>query len=714
MGRSRARKPVAAPAGRPSVSPTWLFWMSVALVALNLWIYAAVGRHPFIGFDDPQYVADNRHVATGLTVENVAWALRSGEQGNWHPLTWISHMLDVELFGLNAGAHHLTSVAVHIANSLLLLLLLVALTGARWPSALVAALFAAHPMHVESVAWIAERKDVLSAFFWTTTILAYTAYAGRPSRGTYLAVAALFGAGLMSKPMVVTLPCVLLLLDVWPLGRVAPTLRPAAWWPLVREKLPLFAMMAVASVVTFLVQQQSGAVRTIDALPLWRRVEGALAGYQTYISRLFWPRDMAILYPFPESIPFWQVASAAAGLMLVTWLAIRGAQARPWFLVGWFWFLGTLVPVSGLVQVGSQPFADRFTYIPYTGLFIVLAWGTAEIVARRRLGGVAAVAAVAIVGVLATTARAQVQHWRDGVTLWTHALAVTERNYRAHSALGFALSAEGRDAEAVVQYEKALAIQPNYAEALANLGGIRAEQGDLAAATAHLSAALAVDPDFVVALTNLGAVRARQGRFDEARALLGRAREIEPHSALVRNGLGDALALEGRLDEARTELQEAIRLQPGLAVAHRNLGMVQGDRGELDAAIEAFRRALALEPGHARSHYGLGSVLDDSGRSDEAVAELQTAVRQDPRLAEAHNRLGRVLVKLGRLNDAIPAFDAAVRARPTEPDFHYDLGVMLLKTNRPDEAVRHIEDALRLDPAHAGSLQVLRGLGRIR
>ena len=688
--------------------------MSLALVALNLWIYAAVGRHPFIGFDDPQYVADNRHVATGLTVENVAWAFRSGEQGNWHPLTWISHMLDVEWFGLNAGAHHLTNVAVHIANSLLLLLLLVALTGARWPSALVAALFAAHPMHVESVAWIAERKDVLSAFFWTATLIAYTAYARQPTRGKYLAVAALFGAGLMSKPMVVTLPCVLLLLDVWPLGRVAPTLRPAAWWPLVREKLPLFAMTAVAGVVTFLVQQQSGAVRTIDALPLGRRVETALAGYQTYVSRLFWPRDMAILYPFPESLPFWQVASAAAGLMLVTWLTIRGARARPWFPVGWFWFLGTLVPVSGLVQVGSQPVADRFTYIPYTGLFIVLAWGAAEIVARRRLGGAAAVAAVAIVGVLAATARAQVEHWRDGVTLWTHALAVTDRNHRAHSALGFALSARGRDAEAAVQYEKALAIQPNYAEALASLGGIRAEQGDLAAATAHLSAALAVDPDFVVALTNLGAVRARQGRFDEARVLLDRAREIEPHSALVRNGLGDALALEGRLDEARAELEEAIRLQPGLAVAHRNLGMVQGDQGELDAAIGTFRRALALEPGHARSHYGLGSVLDHSGQPGEAVTELQAAVRQDPGLAEAHNRLGRVLVKLGRVDEAILAFEAAVRARPTEPDFHYDLGVMLLKTNRPDEAVRHIEDALRLDPTHAGSLQILRGLGRIR
>ncbi len=696
-------------------SPGWIFGMSMALVALSLLIYFPVARHGFIGFDDPQYVVENRHVNTGVTAENIAWAFRSGEEGNWHPLTWVSHMIDVELFGLAPGAHHLTNVALHMLASVLLFVLLVGLTGAGYRSALVAALFAVHPMHVESVAWIAERKDVLSACFWTATLIAYTAYARRPGLGRYLAVVGLFAAGLMSKPMVVTLPCVLLLIDVWPLGRITPTFRLQAWWPLVREKLPLFAMTAAASAVTFVVQQQSGAVRSLDALSIGDRLKTAVVGYQTYVSRLVWPHDMAVLYPFPEAIPLWHVLTALGGLALITALAIRAARTRPWFPVGWFWFLGTLVPVSGIVQVGSQPVADRFTYIPYTGLFIVLVWFAAErIDGRPALSRLAWPAAFAVLLAFTVSASRQVGYWRDGITLWTHTLAVTERNYRAHSALGFAYSEAGLSEAAVKEYEAALAIRPNYAEALTNLGAIRLEQGDLAAAAAHLSAALAVSPDFVEAMANLGTVRAREGRLDEAIRLFERARDLDPESALVLNGVGYALALDGRLDEAAASIREAIRLAPGMADAYGNLGLVLGDQGRRDEAIAAFRQSIALEPGHARSHYGLGSVLDDSGRPDEALAELRVAVAQDPQLAEAHNRLARVLTKLGRLEEALPAFEAAVRARPTEPDFHYDLGVMLLKADRPQEAMPHFQDALRLDPAHASTIEVLRALGRIR
>ncbi len=526
----------------------WLFWASLALVAANLTVYAPVRAHPFIAFDDPQYVTENRHVNTGLSAGNVAWAFTSGEQGNWHPLTWISHMIDVELYGLDAGAHHLTNVAIHILTSLLLLQLLVVLTGARWRSLLVAGLFAVHPMHVESVAWIAERKDVLSALFWLATILAYAAYARAPGAARYAAVVGLFAGGLMSKPMVVTLPCVLLLLDLWPLGRIASALDLRAWRPLVVEKLPLFGMTAAASVVTFLVQQQSGAVKTLESLSVGRRLETALLGYQTYVSRLVWPRDLAVLYPFPGSIPIWQTAFAAAGIGLVTWLAWRARQRRPWLLVGWLWFVGMLVPVSGLVQVGSQPFADRFTYIPYTGLFIIVAWGAAEARARRpALSRAAWPVSLAVLAAFTVGARNQVSHWRDSVALWSRALDVTERNYRAHSALGFALDQAGRTDEAVVQYNSALAIRPNYAEALSNLGMLRAQDGDLAVAAAHLSAALAVDGDFVEALGNLGTVRARQGRLDEAISLFERARGLAPESGEVRNGFVNPHALQGRL-----------------------------------------------------------------------------------------------------------------------------------------------------------------------
>ncbi|HSG00636.1 MAG TPA: hypothetical protein VLA20_05875, partial [Vicinamibacterales bacterium] len=412
-GQRRAATPAGPESAPPSPVPipasrAWLLSTSLALVVVNLWVYAAVRQHGFVAFDDPQYVSANRQVSTGLTLENIVWALQSGEHGNWHPLTWMSHMMDVELFGLEAGGHHLTSVAIHILNTLLLLALLLLLTGARWRSALVAALFAVHPMHVESVAWIAERKDVLSALFWTGTLLAYVAYVREPGRRRYAAVVALFAAGLMSKPMVVTLPCVLLLLDMWPLGRIAPSGRLSAWWPLVREKLPLFAMTAAASFVTFSVQRASGAVRTLEALSPLERLQTAAVGYQTYIARLFWPHDMAVLYPFPESISTARTATATVGLLALTWLAVRERRTRPWFLVGWFWFLGTLVPVSGLVQVGSQPFADRFTYIPYTGLFVVLVWGVAELARRPATRASAAVTAALVLGALATSARAQV------------------------------------------------------------------------------------------------------------------------------------------------------------------------------------------------------------------------------------------------------------------------------------------------------------------
>jgi len=711
MGRSAFREPAEA---TPS-SRVWLFRAGLALVAANLLTYAPVREHPFIAFDDPQYVAENSHVNTGLSADNVAWAFTSGEQGNWHPLTWISHMIDVDLFGLDAGAHHLTNVAIHTLNSLLLLLLLVVLTGARWRSLLVAALFAVHPMHVESVAWIAERKDLLSALFWMATLSAYAAYARAPGAARYAAVVGLFAAGLMSKPMVVTLPCVLLLLDVWPLGRIAPVLDVRAWRPLIVEKLPLFAMTAATSAVTFLVQQQSGAVKTLENLPPGRRLETALLGYQTYISRLVWPRDLAVLYPFPESIPFWQTAFAAAGLGLVTWLAWRARRGRPWLLVGWLWFVGVLVPVSGLVQVGSQPFADRFTYIPYIGLFVVIAWGGADLAARRPpLARAVWPVTVGVLVAFAAGARHQVAHWRDSITLWTRALDVTDRNYRAHSALGFALTEAGRTDEAAAQFNAALAIRPSYAEALSNLGMLRAQEGDLAAASAHLSAALAVDGDFVEALGNLGTVRARQGRLDEAIALFERARALAPDSGDVRNGFGYALALQGRLDEARAQAAEAIRLSPGFADAHSNMGLILGDLGDLDGAIAAFRQALALDANHARSRYGLGAVLDDAGRPGEAVVELAVAVRLDPALAEAHNRLGRVLLQLERVDEALPAFEAAVRARPAEPDFHYDLGAVLFGLERPADAIPHFENALRLDPGHAAARSALQRLGRIK
>jgi Flp pilus assembly protein TadD len=771
---------------RPRIALT-----SAVLVAGVLLVFGPVRDHAFIAFDDPQYVVDNRHVNTGLSWQNVGWAFTAGEQGNWHPLTWLSHMLDVELFGLDAGGHHLTSVGLHALNTVLLLILLLKLGWPRWRSAIVAALFALHPMHVESVAWVAERKDVLSAAFWWATLLAYVAYVRRPSAARYMLVLLGFAAGLMAKPMVVTLPFVLLLLDFWPLARYSggsapanpPTASlagtpdaprsagslaharsshagrpfragnvapgegrprpghvvsdvgrprpghvvsdvgrpfragdlPSSWRALVIEKLPLFALAAAASVVTFLVQQESGAVRSVEALAIGRRLATALAGYAFYLSKLLLPRDLAVLYPFPESPPHAAAAAGAALLLAITAIVMRMRTQWPWAVTGWLWFVGTLVPVIGLVQVGSQPFADRYTYLPYTGIFIMIVWGVAEIAARRTAWQrIAAGAALVVVGALAVHAYRQVGYWRDGITLWTRTLTVTDRNYRAHNALGVALEDAGRDREAADRYAAAVAIRPTYAEALNNLAGIRADQGDLAAASSYLTTALAAVPDHVESMATLAVVRTREGRLDEAIRLFERARALRPESADVRNGLAFALSRAGRLSEARAELEAAVRLAPDDPELRANLGLLIGDQGDLEGGMRVLREAIRIAPGHARSHYGLGLLLHEAGRPADAIASLSAAISRDPSLADAHHELGRALASLGRVGESVAALETAVRLRSTDPTFHYDLAVMLLKAGRRDEAIQHLERVLQLDPAHADAVNALRAIGRIR
>jgi Flp pilus assembly protein TadD len=490
---------------------------------------------------------------------------------------------------------------------------------------------------------------------------------------------------------------------------------PSSWRALVIEKLPLFALAAAASVVTFIVQQQSGAVQSVEALAIGRRLATALAGYEFYLSKLFLPRDLAVLYPFPESTPYAAAAAGGVLLLAISAIVIRIRTRRPWAATGWFWFVGTLVPVIGLVQVGSQPFADRYTYLPYTGIFIVIVWLIGETAARRVVWErLAAVASLVVLAALAVHAHRQVGYWRDGIALWTRTLAVTNRNYRAHNALGVALEDAGRDREAADQYAAAVAIRPTYAEALNNLAGIRADQGDLVAASAYLTTALAAVPDHVESMATLAVVRTREGRLDEAIRLFERARAVRPESAGVRNGLAFALSRAGRLSEARTELEAAVRLAPDDPELRANLGLLIGDQGDLEGGMRVLREAIRIAPGHARSHYGLGLLLHEAGRPDDAIASLSAAISRDPSLADAHHELGRALASLGRVGESVAALETAVRLRSTDPTFHYDLAVMLLKAGRRDEAIQHLERALQLDPAHADAVNALRAIGRIR
>jgi Flp pilus assembly protein TadD len=660
-----------------------------ALVAVTLAVFAPVRHFDFVAWDDPLYVTENPHVAAGLTWQGARWALTTGDDFYWHPLTWLSHMLDVELYGQDAGGHHVTNLIFHVASTLLLFGLLRRTTGRVGPSAFVAALFAIHPLHVESVAWVAERKDVLSTFFLMLSLAAYSWYAESLRPGRYVAVLLLYVLGLMAKPMLVTLPLVLLLFDVWPLRRLSfggpgeaggagPSARRAprarVGW-LLLEKAPFLVLSLASSVLTFLNQASAGSVRDLGSFPLQLRAANALMSYVIYAVKMMWPAGLAGFYPHPTSMPSWWVVLGAALLLAVLTLgAVRAAPRYPYVLVGWLWYVVTLVPVIGLVLVGDQARADRFTYVPLIGLFIVVAWGVPDLVARwpHRRYILAAAAAVAVL-CCAAVARAQVWHWQDNLALWTRAAQVTTNNQRAHASLGFELARVGRLDEAAAHFAEALRIVPDAADLHNALGDVRAKQGRLEDALAHYSTALRVKPDYDKARANLAALLERLGRPGEAVVVY----------------------------------EERVRRQPGSAAAHNSLGVALAGQGRFDEGVKELREAVRLDPGYARAHLNLGVALELQGLLADATAEYANATRLKPEYALAFQKLGVSLAKQGRLGEAVPAMTEALRLEPGNADWHADLGLMLDASGDRTGARRQFQTALAINPAHETARRAL-------
>ncbi|NTW49680.1 MAG: tetratricopeptide repeat protein, partial [Chlorobiales bacterium] len=461
--------------------------ISITLIVIIAAVFMQAGNHQFLDYDDEVYVTGNSRVASGITGENMIWAFTSVYAGNWHPLTWLSHMADVRFFGMNPRGHHLTNVVIHAISAVLLLLLLLRITGARWHSTFVAALFALHPLHVESVAWVAERKDVLSAFFWFLTMLLYSEYVKKPKKGLYILTLFSFALGLMSKSMLVTLPVVLLMMDYWPLGRYrneeeGQSLRQRSGRviALVKEKIPFFALSLCSGVVTIYAQHSGGAMSDLDVVPFGLRIENALIAYATYIIKTLWPHDLAVFYPFSFYIPLWQVICSLIVFLVFSAAAIRGGRRYPYLAVGWFWYLVTLVPVIGLVQVGVQSMADRYTYIPLTGLFIIVAWGVPDVMkGLQHRECILALLAGTVISASAVVTWQQLGHWRDSITLYRHTLQATTGNYWIHYNLGGALANKGDLDEAIHEYRETLRINPNYAKAHNNLGFAFAAKGNL-------------------------------------------------------------------------------------------------------------------------------------------------------------------------------------------------------------------------------------------
>lgn len=705
---TRGRPPTAGHSDSHGGWPRWA--LGLGLVAAVLIVYAPALNLGFTNFDDSNYVLDNRYVRAGLTWSGTAWALTATHAGNWHPVTWLSHMTDVELYGLNPRGHHATSVLIHLANTLLLFALLSRMTGETLKSACVAGLFGVHPLHVESVAWIAERKDVLSTLFAMLTLLAYVRYVETRSRGRYLVMLVCFILGLAAKPMLVTLPFLLLLLDVWPLGRISrERVR-----DLVIEKAPLFACALASSIVTYVVQQNAGAVRAFDVLPVGRRLANAVVAYVSYIGLTIWPVHLAPLYPYSPSEPLWRVAFAAALLIGLTCLAIRAGTRYGYVAVGWFWYLGMLVPVIGLVQVGSQPMADRYTYLPIVGLFIVIVWALPDLlqdVPARRYVFAAAAAGVVVVSIV--LAHQQVRIWENSVDLWQHTLRVTVDNYRAHNSLADALVAAGKTDEAISQYQAALRINPDSVEAHTGIGAVLGPSGRQEDAIEHYRHALRVSPDDAIAHANLGAALAEQGKVAEGEAHLRAALETDPDLPLALGNLGVALARKGRTSEAIALFARVVELQPTDGAARRHLGAVLALEGRADEAIAQFETALRLDPADAQSRNGLGETLEMAGKLEAAAREYEQAVQLNPSLAEARANLGNLLARLGRADQALVHLMEAVRLRPEDSASRYDLAVVLWRKGLVVEARQQLEAVVRQDPAHDAARRMLMDLRRL-
>lgn len=605
-------------------------------------------NHDFINYDDPAYVTENNHVKSGLTYQGLKWAFSTLTASNWHPLTWLSHMLDCQLYGLTPMGHHLTNIILHILNTLLLFYLLHCATRDYWRSFFVAALFGLHPLHVESVAWVAERKDVLSTFFLLITLIFYDRYARQLRPLPYVLALVSFALGLMSKPMLVTLPFVMLLWDVWPLNRLKlqrssgtdghsgtaignNCISSGSQLGLVREKIPFFVLSLVSCIITYRAQDQAGAVAAIHTLPLGFRAVNALLSYVRYIGKMFWPHHLAVIYPLPTTLTIAQGLAAGLALLVITYLACRLARRHAHLLVGWLWYIGTLVPVIGLVQVGKQAMADRYTYIPLIGLFIMISWGVPALLRSwPPLWVVLPAAACLFLSALTIATWVQIGYWKNGVTLFSHAAGAVADNSIAYR----------------------------------NLGNALAQRGDFADAERSFQEALRIYPD------------------DE-----------ETHTQW-----GAALAKQKRIEDAIDQFMIALQINSNSADAHYNLGVMFAENRDTAQAIKHYVEALRIEPRREDAHLNLGSIYLGEGNLNQALYHYYQASSLDPYNAEIVYSLGLAYGMNGNLAESIRCFSAAVRIKPDFLEAHYNLGIAFVKAGNLDEGIHHFSEVLRMNP----------------
>jgi tetratricopeptide (TPR) repeat protein len=683
-------------AAPPAPFPGRRDWQAaVVLAAFTAATFLPALRCGFINYDDPSYVLENDRVLDGLSLGGLRWAFTTFTDANWHPLTWLSLQLDATLWqtadgGPDPRGFHLTNLFFHAANAGLLFLALRALTGAFWRSAAVALLFAVHPLRAESVAWVSERKDVLSLFFGFLTLWAYAVYARAPSWRRYFLVAAAFAFSLLCKPMLVTLPCVLLVLDWWPLER-----RGDGVWPLLREKLPLFAMVAASCGVTVAAQSSLGAVLDTRALTPAVRTANSLVTYEVYLSKTFWPDGLAIFYPHPgfsgKGIEPPTVAGAVLLLGAVTAAAVALRQRAPYLLAGWLWYLGTLVPVIGLIQVGTQGMADRYTYFPQIGILIAVCWGAAALVPGRPRALLAAGAAAAVL--LAGLTWRQVSYWRDSESVWGHDLKVVLHSPVALNGYGAALQDEGKPAEAAPYFNEALGLAPDFADACYNLGLSMQLRGKLPEAEKLFVRLGELEPGFSRGPFHLGEVLYKQGKFPGAAAAYERAMKIDPDSSATYCNLGRVEIARKDYARAAEYYGKALQLRPRLAEAHNGLGSALIDLGRVDEGIAELNEAIHYDSHAGQAYNNLGKAYEDRQDFDSATKHYEKGAEVSPKLAMISFNLGRMRLRSGRYAEAVECFEKATAAEPRTPQFHAGLSDALLRLAGSRAAAKRFDEA---------------------
>jgi tetratricopeptide (TPR) repeat protein len=653
------------------------FLISLALVAVTFVAYEPIRHNGFVNYDDTSYITENPHINQGITQQSVIWAFTEVYSANWHPLTWLSHALDRQVFGLNPVGHHFVSVVLHIVNVLLLFWILTNITGAIWPSAFVAAVFAMHPLQVESVAWAAERKTVLSGLFWLLTIAAYVRYTRRPGFLRYLLVLLVFGLCIMTKPIVVTLPFVLLLLDYWPLRRLQwgqevrnipkkpGQSKVSSGW-LIIEKIPLLALSAILSVITVLAQRQWGAVLSLDKLPLENRVANMFLSYVSYIGKMVWPSRLAACYPYAHvTASDFPVVLCAVLFILLSIFSIYICRRKKYAAVGWLWFVGTLVPAIGLVQSGIQAMANRYMYIPMIGLMIIVSWTVKDIIHNRpRMRIVAAVMGAAALSSLLILTQMQVRHWQNSMTLYEYALKVTQNNALAENNYGSALLEAGRLDEAILHLKKALSIVPKMPETENNLGKVYLNQKKFNEAIACFNEAIQKNDNSAETYYNLATALIMERKYSDAIKHLTKVLKLDPHYPYARNRMGTALLGSGRIEEAILCFNELLKQNDNSAEVHYNLGLALSAQKKYDDAIIHFARALEMDPKYPNIHDRMGAALLATGKPDEAVEHLKEGLATSPDQGETYINLATAYTKQSKYGPAIENWTWAAELKP--------------------------------------------------